>query len=294
MTPETKGRILDIIPDSWGQKCDCADAAVAFTQLGPNSVTMKTEAYCFLTFFNAQPERRRALNSDRTSIGYCPPASIEIVPIHSDLFASWSVYKENLFIGVSHAKMKGLTGCEYDIESFELFPPAIGTIDRESHRLALRMRREMQASDVGHGESIDALLTLFSVHVLRNYSSLGKNALPRRNGGLSPVTRKRVHEYILVHLREKITLQNLADVACLSPSHFSRAFRMTMGQSPYQYIMGQRLSTAKELLLAAGPDVSLEDIAKLSGFASNSHLSTSMKNAWGLTPTQVRRKSAHG
>lgn len=280
--------ILSIIPDNWGIKHESGGAAVAISQVAPTSLTMKTEAYYFLTLFNAQPERARALNSDRSNCGYCPAGSLEIYPIHSDLTASWSTYKESLFVGLSAEKIRSLAQCEYESIAFEFIPPAIGVVDKEAHRLSLQIRHEMQSGDMASAECIDALLTLLSIHMLRNHSSLSHKVNRVHNGGLAPATRRRVNDYIMANLREKITLQKMADIALLSPSHFARAFHVSVGLTPHQYVVNQRLSTARRLL--SETTLSLEEVAKQSGFASNSQLSTTVRNAWGLTPTQLRRK----
>lgn len=281
-------KMLAAIPDHWGIKHEGSEAAVTLTRTSPDSLTMRANAHYFLTLFTTQPKRYRSLNSDHVLQGFSPAGSFEIFPLHSDLFSSWPTYKESLLIGLSDEKIRSLAQREHENDVFELIPPDLGLVDRQAHNLSLQIRQELQTGDIGHGECIDALLTLFGVHALRNHSTFGKKLSQVRNGGLSPGAWTRVNEYIMAHLGEKLTLQDLADVAFLSPSHFSRAFRVSVGQPPHQYIMSQRLAAARNLL--SKTDTSFAEIAKLAGFASNSHMSTSIKKAWGLTPSQVRRK----
>jgi AraC family transcriptional regulator len=62
---------------------------------------------------------------------------------------------------------------------------------------------------------------------------------------LDDVRIRRVIEYIAEHLEDDIGLDELASVACLSPFHFSRMFRNTMGVPPYRYLTHVRLERAK-------------------------------------------------
>jgi AraC-like DNA-binding protein len=62
-----------------------------------------------------------------------------------------------------------------------------------------------------------------------------------------PVTR--AIGYIRSHLAEQLTVADLADFVCLSPSAFAHLFRDITGMSPYQFIKGVRLERARELLV---------------------------------------------
>src|SRR4051812_18015235 len=60
----------------------------------------------------------------------------------------------------------------------------------------------------------------------------------------------RVLEAIREHPERVHTTHSLADVAALSPYHFNRVFRRTIGIPPAQYLCAVRIETAKHLLLA--------------------------------------------
>ncbi|RUT91735.1 AraC family transcriptional regulator, partial [Mesorhizobium sp. USDA-HM6] len=74
----------------------------------------------------------------------------------------------------------------------------------------------------------------------------------------------------------------------LSPYHFARAFSKTFGVSPHRYVLILRLDFAEKLL--ADRRMSITDIADLSGFSSQSHLTTTMKKYRNVTPQQVRAR----
>ena len=63
-----------------------------------------------------------------------------------------------------------------------------------------------------------------------------------------PSRGERVQDYIEAHLDDRLTLADLAGVACLSPYHFSRSFKLAVGVGPQRYVIQRRLDRAKTLL----------------------------------------------
>ena len=95
---------------------------------------------------------------------------------------------------------------------------------------------------------------------------------------------------IHARLGEKITLQDIADAACMSRFHFARLFRHSTGYSPMQYLLLTRLEQAKALLRQGITPIS--DIAAAIGFADQSHLTRHFRRAVGMTPLQYARRCA--
>jgi AraC-like DNA-binding protein len=105
--------------------------------------------------------------------------------------------------------------------------------------------------------------------------------------GLPPRILRRVEEYIDVHLGETISVDALADVAGLSPSHFSREFKKSKGVSPCDYLVRRRVERTTELL--TGTDLSLAEIALAVGFPDQSQCSRSFRKHVGIGPREYRR-----
>src|SRR5262245_40444189 len=78
----------------------------------------------------------------------------------------------------------------------------------------------------------------------------------------------RVLAYIEEHLAEDISVTDLANVACLSIFHFTRAFAATMGVPPHRYLSRRRLESAKAMI--ATGRASLSEIALHCQFSSQS------------------------
>ena len=97
---------------------------------------------------------------------------------------------------------------------------------------------------------------------------------------------KRSKAYLQVHYTEEITLQELAQVANLSPFHLARLFRQGVGLPPHMYQTQLRLVHAKTLL-AQGFDVSY--VALEMGFCDQSHFARQFKRHFLATPGSYRK-----
>ena len=104
-------------------------------------------------------------------------------------------------------------------------------------------------------------------------------------GGLAGWQRKRVLEYIEEHLSETISLSTLSAVAQLSPYHFARAFKQSLGMPPHRFHMNRRVERAKVLL----PDRTVTEVALAVGYAETSSFSSGFRRATGMSPTEFRR-----
>jgi AraC family transcriptional regulator len=98
---------------------------------------------------------------------------------------------------------------------------------------------------------------------------------------------RRVLAYLEEHLAEDITVTDLANVACLSVFHFTRAFAATMGVPPHRYVSRRRLESAKAMI--ARGRASLSEIALDCRFSSQSSFTRAFRRATGLTPAEYRQ-----
>jgi AraC family transcriptional regulator len=98
---------------------------------------------------------------------------------------------------------------------------------------------------------------------------------------------RRVLAYVEEHLADDITVADLANVACLSIFHFTRAFAAATGVPPHRYVSRRRLETAKAMI--ATGRASLSEIAHDCRFSSESSFTRAFRRATGVTPAQYRR-----
>ena len=95
-----------------------------------------------------------------------------------------------------------------------------------------------------------------------------------------------MRDYIEAQLDDRLTLTDLAGVACLSPYHFSRSFKQAVGVGLQRYVMQRRLERARTLMRRTNQP--LARIAQESGFFDQSHLTSVFHRETGVTPGQFR------
>jgi AraC-like DNA-binding protein len=108
-----------------------------------------------------------------------------------------------------------------------------------------------------------------------------------RHGHLAAWQLRRVTDYLAAHLSEDIPLQTLSDLVKLSRSYFSRAFKVSTGLAPHQWLLQARISKAKQLLL--GTERPLAQIAIDVGFADQAHFTRTFRREAGESPGAWQR-----
>lgn len=132
---------------------------------------------------------------------------------------------------------------------------------------------------------VDALNTALAVRIIRHFVDPSK-ITPAPANGLSRERLQRVCDYIEAHLDDRLTLADLAGVACLSPYHFSRSFKQAVGVGPQRYVMQKRIERAKTLMRRTNQPLAL--IAQEVGLADQSHLTSLFRREMGITPGRYR------
>jgi AraC family transcriptional regulator len=111
-------------------------------------------------------------------------------------------------------------------------------------------------------------------------------------GGLAPWQAKRVAAYVADNLGGRIRTTDLAEVAQLSASHFTRAFKETFGETPIGYVARQRMRYAQDLMLRSGE--CLSQIALTCGHCDQSHFTRVFRRKVGMSPRAWRRQFGAG
>lgn len=97
----------------------------------------------------------------------------------------------------------------------------------------------------------------------------------------------RAREFIAASFEQPLTLDDMAQVACLSPSHFLRSFRQAYRQTPHQFLTTLRLERAG--LLLQQTELPVTEICLAVGFESLGSFSTRFRRQFGVAPSQLRR-----
>src|SRR5262249_15366573 len=122
----------------------------------------------------------------------------------------------------------------------------------------------------------------------------------RRAGGQSPVSSllelepktDRIHavlNYARRNLAGRLSVDDLAEVAHLSPRQFSRAFRAETSQTPAKAVENLRLEAARALMETTNH--TLDVVAQLAGFEDRNRMRRAFLRAYGQPPQVIRGQS---
>ena len=88
---------------------------------------------------------------------------------------------------------------------------------------------------------------------------------------------------------EPLDLEALARAAHVSPRHFSRSFKRTFGETPYQYLLTRRIERARHLLRTT--DMRVAEVCLAVGFSSVGSFTDTFRRHVGVSPTAYRRSN---
>jgi AraC-like DNA-binding protein len=145
-------------------------------------------------------------------------------------------------------------------------------------------------------EPDDEVLPLFTdgwaMQALAYVTRAATQIAPRRpavRSGLAPWQLRRAQEMLRADLSANVPLQSVASVCKLSVSHFARAFKISTGHAPHQWLIGERVDAARSLL--AQSSMALVEVADACGFADQSHFSRVFARTMGASPGAWRREN---
>ncbi len=138
----------------------------------------------------------------------------------------------------------------------------------------------------------EACIYSLMMHFFIDYGRTTLNTTERFQG----ITSSKQHEYIekfmmicnyiTEHCTESISIDELAKMAGFSKFHFSRLFKQFANMSCYEYLTQKRIAHAEQLLIQ--PNISITEVAMLSGFGSLSTFNRIFKAAKNCTPSEYK------
>ncbi|WP_454619709.1 helix-turn-helix domain-containing protein [Bradyrhizobium cenepequi] len=168
------------------------------------------------------------------------------------------------------------------------YQPGIGHDDAVIRHLGASLMEGLRRPDETNQLFVDHAMLALTAHVAQTYGGLKRNTEPTR-GGLAPWQEKRACERLESDLAGKISLEQVAAEFGLSVSHFSRAFRISTGLPPHQWLLRQRVKAAKQLMTVR--ELPLSEIAISAGFANQSHFTRVFSSVVGVSPGAWRREA---
>ena len=147
--------------------------------------------------------------------------------------------------------------------------------------------REMQDCELEHQMVCRAYMDILVVQLMRSIrvSMTHVSAASAANRQCAAA-----RHYIEHHYKERLTLDDLAEMVKVNKYYLAHAFKEEYGISPIHYMITCRIQAGKRLLTET--DLSLSQISGILGFSSASYFSQSFRKEEGISPLEYRKANA--
>jgi AraC-like DNA-binding protein len=171
-------------------------------------------------------------------------------------------------------------------DSFEsrlrLTPDQQGQITELVHHLTL----EYQSTAPGRRFAAVAYFMLLVASLSRDFSHTDEPAA-------QPLLRLgRVIGHMQQHYADPLTLDDLANIGCLSRRTLTREFRKALGCSPIDYLIRVRIERAQAFLRTA--ELSIHEVALAVGFSDSNYFTRQFRATVGCSPRDFRAQGGRG
>lgn len=126
--------------------------------------------------------------------------------------------------------------------------------------------------------------------ILHHVIIANKNNLvvkPNKSSKKDTSIEHQIETYIVNHIKEKISIQDLADKFSLSKSQINKIFKDKFNVSPYTYFLDKKIATSKLILKQS--DVSIDEISVELSFNDRNHFSKIFTQKVGMSPAFYRK-----
>ncbi len=226
-------------------------------------------------FLNDQPTHRFAFGTSRTTDrpltanqGWLMPAGSEGICEFDDALDFVSVTLDETILA------------EFGLGRGFAFDARVGDIDPLLINLSLTASTALGGGTL-YRETMQRALAAQIVETVR--------PTPDWHIGISDARLRRVLDYIHDSLAEDLKLTDMAGIAAMSATQFSKAFKQETGVTPLQYVIAARLDRAAVLLKTS--DLTVAEITYRVGYQDVSRFGQHFKRKFGTTPAQYRAGS---
>lgn len=150
------------------------------------------------------------------------------------------------------------------------------------------IKKELNSKESEYQLQVKSLLNLLLINLVRNFNysdqEISVNSLQFKSI-------QHILNYIDEHFTEKLSLDELAEKAGMSPNYFSSFFKKISGISLWDYISNKRINMAVQLLRENGLGKNILEIATLCGFNNTTHFNKMFKRITGMTPTEYKKNT---
>lgn len=127
-----------------------------------------------------------------------------------------------------------------------------------------------------------AIISAITTKELMALAKIGAAPLPPAVGKL-----KNAIAYIRQHIKENISLDDLAEVCNITKQHLIRTFKKELGKTPTAYINEYKISLAKDMIFNS-PQLSVKEISAEMGFEDQHYFTRLFTKVAGMSPTAYK------
>lgn len=198
-------------------------------------------------------------------------------------------YSHQLHIGLTNISLDGLKRNHLPTKKAIL---NLGEYQWEFLDNAWRLVKEYSEEQPEFQLMVKALIIEMLVLILRSLEKVQDNTVTlalSKNAKRKQYLVNHAIYYLENHHTQEITLEQLADTLYVSPTYLSKVFKESTGMSPINYLIQVRLKHAKELL--ANEQLTIREISQAVGYQDAYHFSKLFKKYYGVSPSQLAKKS---
>jgi AraC family transcriptional regulator len=213
---------------------------------------------------------------------YAVPGDVEIIPAKNYQRFRWHQELEFIDLYLEPGLLNRSFQGSVELDRVELVPQFLAR-DPLIHQIGLALKAELELG--GSRLYAETMASALAAHLLRRYS-VQPRSIPSDSSRLTRQQLQAAIAYIHEHLSADLSLSELAAVVNLSPHYFASLFKRSTGKPPHQYVLEQRIASAKQLLIQ--PEHEIIDISQQVGFRNQSHFTRVFRQQTGVTPKVYR------
>lgn len=234
------------------------------------------------TLYHAEIENRKNLEEqlDKTEILSLIDEDEIIVQLQQNRKKA-KPYLEGLISGLRYEAHQNLTQMRAKMTELLVM------LSRVVNRMGQMVTPFLQINDHAIGEiyqttSLENISVITSKAVDAYLEQLEAAAVKPENPNIALMT-----NYIENHYPDSLTVEAIADAACLSPGYAGRIFKEQLGLPIMDYVLKVRIEKSKKLLL--NPHYQIQAIAEKVGYGDAGYFTKVFRKFEGITPTQFRK-----
>ena len=185
-----------------------------------------------------------------------------------------------LQLSISDVALMAASGSEVELRMYRKFA------DVRLHALASAVHAEMVAGFPNGRLFLDSVEQAIAVALINGHG-VGHGRMLIRRGGLGSARLQKIKEFVDANMDADLGLDEMAQSVELSTAHFARMFRESMGETPHQFVLRQRIERAMAML--RDQTTRVLDVAVGCGFKTQQHFAQVFRDVCGVSPTEYRQ-----